>query len=41
MDVVADRSAVFGIVIIAKDGEVGTTTDGDLRQIREEVVGDS
>jgi len=41
VDVIADGRAVFGVVVVAKDGEVRTTANGDLGEIGEEVVGDA
>jgi hypothetical protein len=41
VDIVADRGAVFGGVVVAEDGEVGTTADGDLGEVGEEIVGDT
>lgn len=41
VDVIADGSAVFGGVVVAEDGEIGTTADGDLCEKGEEVVRDA
>ena len=41
MDVIADRRTVLGVVVVAKDGEVWATADGDLCEEGEEVVGDA
>jgi len=31
MNIIAYGGAVFAVVVVAEDGEVGTATDGDLR----------
>ena len=41
MNIVTDRSAVFRVVVVTEDREVRTTTNGDLREKGEEIVGDS
>jgi hypothetical protein len=41
VNIVADRGAVFGGVVVAEYSEVGAPADGDLGQVGEEIVGDS
>ena len=41
VDVVPDGRPVFRVVVVAKNREVGTTADGDLREEGEEIVGDA
>ena len=41
MNVITYRSTIFGVVVIAKDGEIRTTTDGNLSKVWEEIVRNS
>jgi hypothetical protein len=39
MDVIAYRCAIFGFIVVSKDSEVWTTSDCDLSEEWEEIVG--